>query len=118
MDLVRDLLDKQVVDRNGRELGRVDSVILELRDDGSAVVSAIEIGFIACATRLHPLLGRCARAIETVLGLDPRRPVRIPLSQVLDSRKDIRVDLASTDTPVSEVEQLARRIVSALPGAR
>ena len=28
MDLVRDMLDKKVVDRNGREMGRVDSIVL------------------------------------------------------------------------------------------
>jgi len=117
MDLVRDLLDKQVVDRNGRELGRVDSVILELHDDGSAIVSAIEIGFIACAERLHPFLGRCARAVEATLDLDQRRPVRIPFALVVDFETDVKVDLASTDTPVLAVEKKARRFVSSIPGA-
>lgn len=69
MDLVRDLLDKQVVDRNGQELGRVDSIILDVAADGSATVSAIEIGLISFAQRLHPLLGRYARAIEIILGV-------------------------------------------------
>ena len=32
MDLVRDLLDKLVVDRNGREMGRVDGIVLDHRD--------------------------------------------------------------------------------------
>ena len=31
MDLVRDLLDRQLTDRSGRNLGRVDGVVLELR---------------------------------------------------------------------------------------
>ena len=117
MDVVRDLLDKQVLDRNGRELGRVDSVIVDLHGDGSAIVSAIEIGFIACAQRLHPFLGRCARAIETILGLDNRRPVRIPFALIVDYENDVKVDVASTDTPVLAVEQKARRIVSSIPGA-
>ena len=117
MDLVRDLLDKQVVDRNGLELGRVDSIVLELRDDGSAVVTGIEVGLIAVARRLHPLLGRCARAIEMILGLDGNRPVRIAFSKIIGFDKDIKVDLASTDTPVTELERSARRIVSSIPGA-
>ena len=117
MDLVRDLLDKQVVDRNGRELGRVDSIILDVRSDGTAVVSGIEIGLIACARRLHLFLERCARAIETILAVDPQRPVRIQMSQIVDFDKDIKVDVAATDTPVVQVEQRARRIVSSIPGA-
>ena len=116
MDLVRDLLDKQVVDRNGREIGRVDSVIFDVRGDGTAVVGAIEVGLITCAARLHPFLGRCARAIETILALDPQRPVRIAMSQIIDFDKDVKVDLAATDTPVVQVEQRARRIVSSIPG--
>jgi sporulation protein YlmC with PRC-barrel domain len=31
MDLVRDLLDKKVVDRNGREMGRVDGIVISIR---------------------------------------------------------------------------------------
>ena len=117
MDLVRDLLDKQVIDRNGVELGRVDSVLIELHADGSATVSAIEVGLISLAQRLHPFLGRCARAIEVILRLDPHRPVRIPFSKIIDFDKDVKVDLASTDTPVTALEQQARRVVSSIPGA-
>ena len=117
MHLVRDLLDAQVMDRNGREIGRVDSVILEYRDDGSAQISAIEIGFISFAQRLHPFLGRCARAIETILGVERGRPVRIPFAKVISFEKDVKVDLAATDTPVSALEQKARAIVSSIPGA-
>ena len=32
MNLTRDILDQQVVDRTGQRLGKVDGVILELRD--------------------------------------------------------------------------------------
>jgi sporulation protein YlmC with PRC-barrel domain len=117
VDLVRDLLDKQVIDRNSRELGRVDSVIIELREDGSAAVAAIEIGFIAVAERVHPFLGRCARAIETVLGVEEGRPVRIPFSKIIDVGKDIKVDIAAGDTPVAVLESKARRWVSTIPGA-
>ena len=54
MDLVRDLLDKKVVDRNGREIGRVDSVVLENGRHGPVRVSAIEIGPAVLAYRPVP----------------------------------------------------------------
>ena len=53
MDLIRDLLDKKVSDRNGREMGRVDSVILDVRDGAPPRVAAIEIGPAALAYRVR-----------------------------------------------------------------
>jgi len=69
MDLVRDVLDKRVVDRNGREMGRVDRIVLELRDGQPPRVAAFEIGPSALATRVHPRLGRWVEALEHAVGL-------------------------------------------------
>jgi len=118
MDLVRDLLDKQVVDRHGRPLGRVDQIILELGDGGQPRIAAIEIGLVSIAGRLHPFLGRCARALETMLDIDRERPVRVPFSAIIDFDYQVKLDLAATDTHVLAFEQLTQRIVRAIPGAR
>jgi sporulation protein YlmC with PRC-barrel domain len=117
VDLVRDLLDKQVVDRNGRLLGRVDSIIFELRDGAPPVVAGIEIGLVTIAHRLHPFLGRCARALEVVLGVDANRPVRVPFSRILDFDTDVKVDVAAAETGARAVEHKARAIVASIPGA-
>ena len=118
MDLVNDMLDQQVVDRNGVELGRVDSIIFEMRDDGAPVVAAIEIGFIALAQRLHPFLGRCARALEMIAGVEANRPVRVPFSKIIDLEPDVRLDLTSSEIASLAFDQKARRIVAAIPGAK
>jgi sporulation protein YlmC with PRC-barrel domain len=117
MDLVCELLDKQVVDRHGRELGRVDSIIFEFRDDGLPLVSAIEIGLVTVAQRLHPFLGRCARALEVVAGVEADRPVRVPFSKILTSEPHIKLDLTSSEVRTLAFEEQARAIVSAIPGA-
>ena len=117
MDLVCDLLDKQVVDRNGRKLGRVDSIIFEWRDDGPPIVAGIEIGLVTIARRLHPLLGRCARALEVVAGVDADRPVRVPFSKILGLEPDIKLDLTSSEINTLAFEERARAIVSSIPGA-
>ena len=117
MDLVRDLLDKIVVDRNGRELGRVDTIIFEMRDDGPPIVAAFEIGLIAIAERLHPVLGRCARAIELVAGIDGDRPARIPCSKILEVDANVTVDLTASEVASLAFEQRARRLVGSLPGS-
>lgn len=118
MDLVRDLLDKQVVDRNGRELGRVDTVILELRDDGPPLVAAIEIGPSALGRRVHPFFGRCAAAIEKVFGADENRPVRVPFSRILEFEDAVKLDRMASETSALALEQEARTWVAALPGSK
>ncbi|MEP6783185.1 MAG: hypothetical protein ABI983_05910 [Acidobacteriota bacterium] len=118
MHLVRDILDERVIDRNGRELGRVDSIIFEMRDDGPPLVSAIEIGFVTAARRVHPLLGRWAQAIEQWAGVAADRPVRIPFSKILDFEPKVRVDLTSSEVAALVFEQKARAIVAAIPGGK
>jgi sporulation protein YlmC with PRC-barrel domain len=117
MDLVCELLDKQVVDRNGRELGRVDSIVFQLRDDGPPIVSAIEIGLVTVSQRLHPFLGRCARALEIIAGVEADRPVRVPFAKITEITPHIKLDLTSSDINTLAFEETARAIVSAIPGA-
>jgi sporulation protein YlmC with PRC-barrel domain len=117
VDLVRDLLDKMVVDRNGREVGRVDSVVLEVRAGAPPLVTAIEIGPSVLANRLHRLLGRWVEALEHGLGVDQGRPLRIPQAAILEVADHIRVDLAFAETSAGTVEQRLRRWVSAIPGS-
>lgn len=115
MDLIRDLLDKEVVDRHGREMGRVDRIVVELRDGQPPRVAAIEIGPSALGTRLHPRLGRSVAAIELALGLSEPRPMRIDFADVIDVHDHVRVDCAAGETSPTEMERRLRRWVAALP---
>ena len=107
MDLVRDLLDKQAVDRNGREMGRVDGVILEVREGKPPLVRAIEIGPEVLASRLHPAIGRLVATIEDILGIADRRPIRIPITQVA-VREHVVADIAAGETGAANVENRVR----------
>lgn len=115
MDLVHDLLDKKVVDRNGRDMGRVDSIVLDMRDGAAPRVAAIEIGPAVLAGRVHPLLGRWIAGLEHGLGIDEGRPVRIPFSAILDIHDHVKVDFAFGETAAATVEQRLRRWVASLP---
>jgi sporulation protein YlmC with PRC-barrel domain len=115
MDLVRDLLDNQVVDRNGREMGRVDSIVLEVRARTPLRVVAIEIGPAVLAHRVRPILGRWVAALEHAFGVDKGRPVRIPFGEILDTRDHVKVDLAFSGTAAATIEQRLRRWISAIP---
>jgi sporulation protein YlmC with PRC-barrel domain len=115
VDVARDLLDKQVVDRNGRMLGRVDGIVLERPENGAPRLTAILIGPVALAFRLHPTLGRWMAALERACGLPSGRPVRIDVAHISDIGRHVHTDLTSSDTPVLAVEQRLRRWVSKIP---
>jgi sporulation protein YlmC with PRC-barrel domain len=118
MDVVRDVLDKSVVDRNGREMGRVDGILLDGQPNQPIRLAAILIGPSALGDRLHPALGRFVRRIEKRFGLDQNRPVQIDFADVDDIGPRIRVRLTISDTAVDAVEKRLRVWVRRLPGTR
>jgi hypothetical protein len=116
LDLVRDCLDKPVVDRNGREMGRADSVLLELRPGEAPRVAAIEIGPAVLAGRLHPGLGRIASTVEDVLGVADGRPVRVEVRDVTVDDDKLTIDRAIGETGAANVENALRAFVRRLLG--
>jgi sporulation protein YlmC with PRC-barrel domain len=115
--LIRDLLDKAVVDRNGREMGRVDRVVLERRN-GEPRVTAIVIGASALADRLDHTLGRWVMGLLHGLGVADGQPVRIHVSQILAVTDAVKVDVAFGDTPAANLERSLRGLIRRIPGAR
>ena len=116
MDLVRDFSDKLVLDRNGREIGRVDRVLLDMSTSPPRVVG-FEIGPAVLAARLSPLLGRWVAGLERALGIDRERPVRITVPEIIDRSPHIRVNRLFADTPADLVENQIRRRLPRWPGA-
>jgi hypothetical protein len=117
MDLIRDVLDKRVVDRNGREMGRVDGIVLEQRPGTAPLVAAIRIGPSVLGNRIHPAIGRWVAALEYGFGIHEGRPVRLPIS-ALEIAADIKTDVAIGETAAGVVEQRLRKWIGKLPGAR
>lgn len=118
MDVVRDVLDAAVVDRNGREMGRVDGILLDHRSGEPLRLLAVVIGPAALGDRLHPAVGRFARRLEKTVGLDTRRPTRIDFADVDHIGDKIRLRLTIGETAVAAVEERLRRWVLRLPGSR
>jgi sporulation protein YlmC with PRC-barrel domain len=101
LDAALELLDRQLVDKDGRLAGKVDD--LELTDPGDGLeqprVTAILTGPDALAGRLHTRFGR--RLQEVVLRLLARQgPARVPLEQVeaIGSSIELRVAAGRLDT--------------------
>jgi sporulation protein YlmC with PRC-barrel domain len=118
LHLARDLEDKRVVDRNGRELGRIDRVVLVAPPNGMAHVVAIEIGPSALGARLHPVVGRIVRAIELIFAVDDGRPVRVEVDAILSVGDSVKIDVAAGETAALAVEQRLRPFVRRFPGAK
>jgi hypothetical protein len=120
MDLARDLLDKLLVDRNQRPLGRVDGLVLELRGNGPPRVAAMEVGLVTAAGRLHPALGRWIRALAIRWSPVPMTPVRLSPLLFRDLGVDVELDLDATKDPklLRFEKWLKRQVVCRIPGGR
>jgi hypothetical protein len=115
--LVRDVLDKQLLDRTGRECGKVDGLILVTSSGEPPAVAFIECGAPTLARRI----GRRAAKLVTWIArkIGPRRGevVRIPWDAV--EKIDVAVELSFTaeDTPIDAGETWSReRVIAHIPG--
>jgi sporulation protein YlmC with PRC-barrel domain len=118
MNVVRDVLDEPVVDRNGREMGRVDGIVLDRREGQPPRLAAILIGPAALAYRLHPTAGRLVSTLEERFGLSGGRPVRVEFEDIADVGRKVKLRLAIGETAVEAVEQRLRAWVLKIPGSR
>lgn len=116
MQLVRDLLDKQVTDRNGREMGRVDRVVLERRGGAPPRVVAIEIGPSALANRLGRSFGRWITGLLHGLAVENGQPLRVDVHQFLGVTDAVKADLAFGETAAATIERRLRRFIKKVPG--
>ena len=137
MDLVRDVLDKQLVIRDKRpkrdkrakrderdkggegdehRIGKVDGLVLEIAPGKRPRVAAIEVGAVVLARRLHPRLARWTAALLRRLGA-PSEPFRIPWSRVRDVGMDVEVDLELGETRLHAWQQwLRQKVMGRIPG--
>ena len=116
MDIGRQILDQQLVDRNGRDIGKVDGIVLELRDGAPPRISALLTGGHLLAWRLHPRIERWARRLTRGWGPRHHEPLRIPWSKVKKIGVDVRVDIAADEAMPWE-HWVRDRIIGRIPGA-
>jgi sporulation protein YlmC with PRC-barrel domain len=118
MDVVRDVLDKAVVDRNGRKMGRVDGIVLDRREGQPPRLTAILIGPVALGDRLHRNIGRLVSTLVARTGLGQGRPVRIDFENIADVGRSVKLRLLIGETAVDAVERRLRAWVLKIPGSR
>lgn len=118
MDLLRDVLDKQIVDRDSIFLGRVDGIVLELRDNEPPRVDRIELGFPVLARRLGKHAELWVNRIRERWSIRSEGRYAIPWPLVGEiNEHHVKVDVIARETPAFEWENwLRRHVISRLPG--
>ena len=117
MHVVRDLVDKRVVDRNDRDMGRVDDIVINIEPGSPPVLASILIGASALGARLHPRIGRWAAAIERWLGVAAERPVSINAREIDQIDRVVKVRLSIGETSAGAVEGRMRAWLLRIPGS-
>ncbi|MBZ9740818.1 MULTISPECIES: hypothetical protein [unclassified Mesorhizobium] len=119
MKLLRDLLDKQVVDREQVKIGKVDGLVAELRPGKPPRIVAIELGSITLARRLGTWPGRRMAQLAARLGGKRHgEPHRIAWHKVKDIGIDIEFDVDVRQTSIFAWQDWLRdRVIGRIPGA-
>jgi len=118
LDLRHDVLDAQLMDRHGENIGRCDALLLELRDGRPPRVTTVLIGGKVRDERIGRWMTALARFLHG--GRDRSGGVsRIPFSVMQSLGRTIQLDVLRDELPSEHVEKwLAEHIVRRIPGAQ
>ena len=118
---VLELLDRQLVDRDGCLVGKVDDVEFELPDepDGLPRVTALLAGLGALANHIGGDTGKALAAAERRLAeRRDRQPSRVDIALVRDIASAIELDADRDDLDTNRGERWVRDVIIAkIPGA-
>jgi hypothetical protein len=116
--LIRDVLDKLLVDREGVPVGRVDGILLVQDGDSPPRVMQIESGAITLARRLNAELARVLPWLMRKIGLRWRQPVRLPWSRIDSLGRELKLDLCAEHSALLGSEHWLRdHVVRRIPGS-
>ena len=113
------LLDRQVVDIDGKLVGKVDDLELAIRRGGEIEVEAILMGPQALGPRLGGRVGGWIRRLGATLA-DAEEPIRVPMKHVKELGVRITLSIKVTDIErLLDVEQWLRdHVIRKIPGGR
>lgn len=118
MRLVRDVLDKKLVDRNNTEMGRVDGLLLEFPEDAPPRMVRIELGGEILAARVAEWLVPISRWLASVWGPKRKGVIGIGWKHVTNMEKDIHLDLIADETQALAWEHwIAEHVIGPVPGS-
>jgi sporulation protein YlmC with PRC-barrel domain len=117
MHLVRDVMDKKLVDRKDRDMGRVDGLVMNVGSSLQPRITHILVGGTTPWMRLTPVLARASARLARLWGPKTAEPVRISWSRVQQVDKDIKLDVTARETGAIDWEiWIAQHIIRRIPG--
>jgi hypothetical protein len=114
------LLDRQLLDRDGRPVAKVDDLVISEPDNPSElpVVTAMLCGPAALGRRFGPRLGSMLEALRGVTCPESPEPASISMDLVTDIGPALELSARREELPVNDVEEfLADHVVAHIPGA-
>ena len=113
------LLDRQLVDRDGNLVGKVDDVELEATPDGGLVVAGLRAGPGALARRLGArTLGDWLDRAHRQVDHDGTDHTLVPLGRVADIGSSVRLSLDRTEVATFHAERwVGDHVIRHLPGS-
>jgi sporulation protein YlmC with PRC-barrel domain len=116
--LVRDCLDKQVIDIDGRKIGRVDGIVIDPTGPGRPRVYEIEIGASTLARQLPWPFSSWFVAIIRRLSGSSDVVTTVPWKKIQIERNEVNVAIDGDKTAARGLEHWTRKhIVERIPGA-
>ena len=117
MNLIADVLDEQLVDAKKRQSGRVDGIVLELREGKPPKLAYVEVSPITLLSRFSRRLAHWYARHDRKLGDGRGVPARIPWTRLERDGPTLVMDLDAESTPIFALEDwLRRHIVERIPG--
>jgi hypothetical protein len=117
MNLVRDVLDQQIVDCKHRKAGKVDGIALELRAGAPPRVAYLELGADPLARRLSERIERLLRGLRRHILGQAASPARIPWSAVASVDVSVNLKGEAAEYASYRVEAwLREHVIEKIPG--
>jgi len=116
--LIRDVLDTQLIDRDGEPMGRVDGIIMSWHPDAAPRITHLELGGVTLARRLPRRLRGAADWLARRLSPRNGDPHRIEVARIVRLGKRIELDLDASRSAAHASERWVRdHIVTRIPGS-
>ena len=113
-----DLLDRQILDRDGQDVGKVDDVEFAVDEDGSTYLVALLVGPEALGRRLGGWLGRVVSGVAARLARARPGPIRIPYDTVEKVDNAVHLKIRRELLPEPELEAwLREHVIARIPGS-
>ena len=115
--IVAEILDEQLRDSKGRQAGRIDGIVLDLREGKPPRIGYVDVSPITLLSRFNRRLAQWYARYDRKLGEGRGVATRIPWTRLRRDGPSFVMDIDAESTPIFALEDwLRRHIVERIPG--